>query len=507
MDKADNVIKFIKNLRHVKAPFFGNKFILEDWQEAFLRKLYGTVDDNGKRQYRQALLFVPRKSGKTTLAAALGLYHTFAAGEKGGEVYTAAGSRDQAALVFNTARDMLRQNKQLMERAKIVDSRKNISNVRTGTFFRALAADSYTAYGLNASVIICDELGFWKTRDLYDALLTSTGARSEPLILNITTAGMDHHGIGHEVYDYACKVRDGAVTDNTFLPWIYEAGKDDPWDEEATWEKANPALGSFRNKDELQALCKKAKEVPALESAFRRLYLNQWVSAESTWIGIDKWDACAGTVDIEQLKDRPCYGGLDLSTTTDISSLCLVFPNEDDPPAYDVLSYSWLPESRAKSNPDRVPYDAWRRHGHLETTPGDVIDYRHIKNKILNLSKVFDIKEIGFDRWNASQLVSELLDEDAPMVEVGMGYASMSAPMKWLEELILSQRLNHGGNPVLRWAASNVVVEMDAAGNIKPSKTKSDLRIDPVVALVIALSRAQNREELSVYDKQSMLVL
>lgn len=506
MDPAEKVLKFIKNLRHVKAPYYGERFIPEPWQEAYLRQLYGTVDERGRRQYRQSLLFIPRKSGKTTLAAALGLYHTFAAGEKGGEVYCAAGSRDQAALVFNTARDMLRQNPVLMERAKVIDSRKNISNVLTGTFFRALAADAHTAYGLNASVIICDELGFWRDRQLYDALVTSTGARVDPLILVITTAGMDHHGIGHEVYDYAKKVQDGVVVDKTFLPCLFEAGPEDPWDDPATWARANPALGTFRNRDELAALCQRAVEVPALESAFRRLYLNQWVSAETSWISLDKWDECDLSTS-RQLTDRPAWGGLDLSSTTDLSSFTLVFPDDNDPPAYDVLSWSWIPEERIHTNRDRVPYDAWQRQEYLETTPGNVVDYRHIKHKILELASLYDIQEIGFDRWNSSQLVTELLDEGAPMVEVGMGYASLSTPTKWLEELILARRLRHGGNPVLRWAASNVTIEMDPAGNIKPSKAKSMQRIDPIVSLVLALSRAQYKQGGSVYDKKQMLIL
>jgi len=247
--------------------------------------------------------------------------------------------------------------------------------------------------------------------------------------------------------------------------------------------------------------------VPALESAFRRLYLNQWVSSESTWLSLDKWDLCSAGIDVDSLIGRPCYGGLDLSSTTDLSSFCLIFPDEKDPAGYDVLSWSWLPEQRVKTNADRVPYDAWQREGFIETTPGEVIDYRHIKEKILSLSAEFNIKEIAFDRWNSSQLVTELLDEGANMIQTGMGYASMSGPTKWLEELILAGRIRHGGNPLLRWAASNVTIESDFAGNIKPSKAKSIQRIDPVVALILALSRAQYREAGSVYNDRQMLVL
>lgn len=505
--RADEVLKFIRHLKHVKSPWYGHPFRPARWQQQFLRELYGRTDSNGRRQYRQALLFVPRKSGKTTLASALALYHLFASGEKGGEIYAAAGSRDQASLVFNTARDMVLQNPALRERCRIQDSRKNISHLQTGTFFRALAADANTAYGLNASVVICDELAFWKSRDLYDALVTSTGARSEPLILTTTTAGVDTESVGKEVYSYAKEVAQGTVEDPTFLPWIYEAAAEDAWDEPETWEKANPALGLYRNREELEALCTKAKAVPALESSFRRLYLNQWTSAETVWLPLEKWDQCAQEPAPAALRGRPCYGGLDLSSTTDLSSFTLLFPDDADPPNFDLLSWSWLPEARVVANKDRVPYDSWARQGYLESTPGDVVDYRQIKHRIMELASTYDIKEIGFDRWNSSQLVTELLDAGANMVEVPMTFSGLSAPTKMLEELVLGGRLRHGGNPLLRWAVSGVSVDVDPNSNIKPSKQKSNHRIDPVVAAILALARAQHRVKRSIYEERELLYI
>ncbi|MBN4074750.1 MAG: terminase [Alkaliphilus sp.] len=503
--RSNRVIKFVEMLKHTKSPWYGLPFELMKWQNELLTKLYGTETENGKRQYRQALLYLPRKSGKTTLSAALALYHLFADGVSGGEVYVVAGSRDQASLCFNTARDMVRQNKQLMSRAKIIDSRKTIVNINTGSFMRALASDVGNLHGLNASCVICDELHTWKDRELWDTITTSGGTRSEPLVIAITTAGNDRQSVCYELYDYAKKVASNVIEDKTFFPAVFEADEDDDWTDPKTWEKANPALGSFRNLDELESLCKKAQEMPALEASFRRLYLNQWVSTDTAWLPIDRWNDCKGQVDLEKLKNRTCYGGLDLSTTTDLSSFCLVFPAEDG--TYEVIPYFWIPEAKLLNNRDRVNYRLWQKKGFLEVTPGDVIDYRAILHKIHELSKIYQIKEIAYDRWNASQLVVELQSDGAEMVGTGMGFASMSAPTKQLEELVLSKRIRHGSNPVLSWCIANVILEQDAAGNCKPSKAKSTQRIDGAVALILALSRGMLREKRSVYSDRGLLII
>ena len=506
MDRAQRVINFVQMLKHTKSPWYGRPFILQEWQREILTTLYGAETESGLRQYRQALLFLPRKSGKTTLAAALSLYHLFADGVNGGEIYTVASSRDQASLCFNTARDMVRQNKQLMARAKIIDSRKTIANVNTGSFCRALASDVANLHGLNASCVIADELHTWRDRELWETITTSGGTRTEPMTIGITTAGIDRQSICYELYDYAKKIQEGVIEDKTFLPAIYEAEEGDDWTSPETWAKANPALGTFRNLDELESLCKKAQELPALEASFRRLYLNQWVSADTAWLPIVRWDACNHPIIPDSLKGKTCYGGLDLSTTTDLSSFCLLFP-ADDGCSYDVLPYFWIPESKLQNNRDRVDYRTWQRQGFLEVTLGDIIDYRHIKHKIDELSKLYQIKEIAFDRWNSSQLVVELQSEGATMVGTGMGFASMSAPTKHLEELVLSQRIRHSGHPVLAWCAANVTLEQDAAGNVKPSKAKSTARIDGAVALILALSRAMLRKPKSVYLERGLRVI
>lgn len=511
MDRAERVLKFLQHLKHSKAPWAGHPFELLPFQIDFINQLYGTLRKDGQRQYRQALLYLPRKNGKTALAAGLALYHLAADGKPGGEVYMAAGSRDQASICFNQARDFVRGSKVLSKRLRVIEYSKRIIDKETGSILRALAADGGLAHGLNPTAIIADELHVWegkRGREMWEALQTGFGAREEPLLLAISTAGHDRTSLFWELYDHAKKVNEGMVKDPTFLPALYEADQQDDWTSPSTWAKANPALGTFRSLDDMKALFDRARQSPALENSFRRLYLNQWTQSETAWIPADRWDACGGLVVPERLKARECWGGLDLSSTTDLSAFVLVFPDDNDPPSYTVLPYFWLPEARTTADRrDVADYRAWARAGYMKLLPGDVLDQRAIKADIQRLAKQYRIKEIAFDRWNATQLAVELGEEGANMVSTGMGYASLSAPTKTLEEWILAGRLNHGGHPVLRWCVGNVTLEQDAAGNIKPSKGRSKDRIDGAMALVLAISRAMLREKKSVYRERGLLTV
>jgi phage terminase large subunit-like protein len=512
MDRADRVLKFISHLKHSKAPWAGLPFEPMPWQVDFIRELYGTLNPDGTRQYRQALLYLPRKNGKSFMAAALALYHLIADGKEGAEVYLAAGSREQASVVFNQCRDFVRSNKTLSKRLRVIEYSKRIIDDKTSSVLRALSADGALQHGLNPTAVIADEVHIWegkRGRELWEALVTSFGGREEPLLLCISTAGYDRTSLFWELYDYAKKVQEDPKSDPTFLPCLYEAGLDDDWLDVKVWKKANPALGEFRSLEDMQALATKAKESAALENSFRRLYLNQWTSAEIAWIPADKWAACGSLIAPERLRGRECFGGLDLSATTDLAAFVLVFPDDNDPPSYDILPYFWLPEARATAERrDVVDYRAWARSGDLKLMPGEVLDQREIKRDIQNLANTYRIKEIAFDRWNAFQLAVELEEEGATMVSTGMGYASMSMPTKTLEELVLSRRLEHGGHPVLAWNMQNVVLEQDAAGNIKPSKARSKDRIDGAVALILAISRAVLREpKATVYRERGLLVI
>ena len=509
--KARRAVDFIQKLRHTKGQWAGQNFILQDWQrEKIIRPLFGTLNPDGSRQYRTCYVELPRKNGKTTVASAIALYLLYADSEAGCEIYSAANDRPQAALVFNEAAAMVRQEPNLFNISKIVDSQKRIVYRRFNSFYCAISAEAFTKWGINAHGIIYDELHAAPDRDLWDTLTTSTGSRRQPLTLVITTAGYDRNSICWEQHDYALKVQNGVIEDPTFLPVIFSAPEEADWKDERVWAKCNPALGTFRNIDEMRTLCNKAMETPALEMAFRRLYLNQWVNSVERWLPMGAWDACSSAVNVEKLSGRTCYAGLDLSATTDLTALALVFINEDG--TLDVLMHFWIPGDTAvdKEKRDRVPYRAWANEGLIKLTQGNVIDYQYIRHTLHELKERYDIAEIAFDRWGATKLSQDLTDDGFLMVPFGQGFASMSAPTKELMNLVLSKKIRHGGHPVLRWNADNLVVRMDPAGNLKPDKEKSTQKIDGMVALIMAIDRASrhsNLIETSLYETQGLTVI
>jgi phage terminase large subunit-like protein len=505
---ASRAVNFFgRALTHAQGQWAGQPFRLLPWQEhEIIRPLFGTLRDDGLRQYRTCYVEVPRKNGKTTLAAGLALYLLMADNEPGAQVYCAASDRDQASLVFNAAAQMVRQSSVLASRCKVIDSTKRIVLPGTASFYRAIPADAGGAHGLNASGVVVDEVHVQPNRDLIDALVTSVGARRQPLIFYITTAGYDRNSICWELHDYALKVKAGIIDDPTFLPVVYAADEGDDWKDPASWAKANPGLGETVSLEYLAGECKRAQEVPAYENTFRRLHLDQWTQQATRWLPMDRWDACNEPVDVAALRGRPCYGGLDLSTTTDLSACAFVFP--DGAGNLDVLAHGWIPEDNLaeRERRDRVPYSLWIRQGHITATPGNVIDYAFIRQWIKDAATRHSVREIGYDPYNATQLVIQLQDQDGlTMVPVRQGYLSLSAPTKELLGLVLGRRIRHGANPVLRWAADNVMVTTDAAQNIKPDKEKSTQRIDPIVALIIALERASRAgNATSVYESRGI---
>ena len=506
-NKAIRVKKFIERLKHSKGEYAGRNFILEDWQyNDIIRPLYGTINPDGTRQYRICLIMVAKKNGKTTLAAALALYHLFADQEMGGEVYAAATDRPQSSLTFNESANMVKQSPSLTRKSKIVDSQKRIVNYRTNSFYRAIPANVPSSHGVNASFAVYDELHAAANRKLFDILLTSMGTRRQPLLVIITTAGFDRHSILYEQYDYAKKILSGVIKDKTFLPVIYEADEKDDWQDEKVWHKANPALGTFRKLDDMRSLANKAKEIPALQNTFKRFYLDMWTQQETKWLPIEKWDACPNKFDIKKLKGKICYGGLDLSSTTDLTAFSLIFPEE-----YKIITHCFIPKEKMleKEAKDKVPYSIWEKQGYINATEGNVVDYAFIEDKVKKEAEKYQIKEIGYDRWNADYLVQRLIAEgNIEMIPVGMGFASMNAPTKYLEALILDKKINHGGNPVTRWNFDNVMMKEDPAGNIKPDKSKSTQKIDAIVSIIIATDRLMRHEEQkSIYETQEVKVI
>jgi phage terminase large subunit-like protein len=504
---AEKAVNFLSHLKHTKGAFAGKPFILAEWQERdIIRPLFGTLDQKGKRQYRTAYIEIPRKNGKSEVAAGIALKLLFADKEMGGEVYSCAADRDQAGIVFGVAAQMVRQNSQLFERCRIIDSQKRIVVYKTASFYHAVSADVPTKHGVNPSGVIFDELHAQPNRHLWDIFTTGSGTRAQPLVVALTTAGYDRNTIGYEIHDYALKVIRGVIKDPAFFAYICAVPEKEDWTDERLWFAANPALGDFLDVEEMRSFASRAKQTPALQNTFRRFRLNQWVKQEVRWMPMDAWDAAAGgEIDSGELEGMKCYVGLDLSSSIDIAAAVFLFPFGD---LFKILPFFFIPEDSMyiRSKKDRVPYDVWERQGHVIATEGNVIDYKAIFNKIEEMNKKVHILEIAYDRWGMTQLSQDLAGAGYTMVPFGQGFASMAAPTRELIKLVLEKKIEHGANPPLRWMADNMAVEQDAAGNQKPSKKGSRERIDGMVALIMALGRAIAHASVkrSVYETRGI---
>ena len=505
-EAADRAVSFIeKFITHTKGEKSGMPLILEKWQREIVEKIFGWKNKKTNlRQYRTCFIMLGRKNGKTTLTAGIGLYMLFADEEKGSEIYAAAGDRNQAGLVHEIAKGMILNNPELTARAKIL--RNSIVNESKGNYFQAISSDSKTKHGFNANCVIFDELHTQVNRDLWDTLHTSTASRRQPLVIAITTAGYDKQSICYEVYSYAKKVLDGSIKDDSFLPIIYEAEMDSDITLESTWKKANPNYGVSLKKEYMQRESKKALDIPSYLNSYLRLHLSQWTENEIKWMGDKEWMECEG--ELGDLSNMECWGGLDLATTRDITAFVLIFRVDN---IFKIKPYFFVPRDNAKARSDRdgVDYMSWISQGHIIATEGNVTDYSFIRKKINELSKKYRIQSIAYDRWNASQLVIDLIGDGATLSAIGMGFASQSAPTKQLEKLILSKEIEHDGNPVLRWMMGNVQLEIDAADNQKISKKKSKEKIDGVAATIMALAEymTEEKEGDSVYDNRGLLML
>lgn len=512
---------FLRRLRHVKGELARKPFELLSWQQAIITNIFGwKLRATGMRRYREAFIYLPRKNGKTTMAAGIILVVACMDGEPGAELYSAAADRDQAALVWQQVEGMVAQDPSLSQHFKILKSFKTIEG-DNGCYYRAISSEANTKHGYNTHCAVIDELHAHQNRELVDVLITSTGARRQPLIVHITTADYDRESICNEKYDYACKVRDGLIDDPAFLPVIYEAAPGDDWRDEAIWAKANPNFGISVSIEYLRRECKRAVETPSYENTFRRLNLNQRTQQDKRWLQMDRWDASSGLSPgqtagdwlasaMVRLRGKRCFGGLDLSSIRDLTAFSLAFPQPGG--CWDVLCWLWVPEKRMRNREERdnVPYETWAKQDWIEKTPGDVIDYQYVRRRIVELGKQFDIDQIGYDPYNATETAQRLQDEDGfKLVQFRQGYLSMSAPSKEFERLVMSAQVHHGGHPVLRWMAGNVGVTTDPAGNIKPVKgeDKDPNRIDGIVAAIMSLGigMVQPAKKISVYSKRGVV--
>ena len=512
-DAADYAVMFIESLCHTKGTWAGKPFELIDWQEQIIRDLFGVLKPNGYRQFNTAYIEIPKKQGKSELAAAVALLLLCGDGEERAEVYGCAADRNQAKIVFDVAVDMVRFCPALSKRVKILESQKKITYLPTNSSYQVLSADVANKHGFNTHGVIFDELHTQPNRKLFDVMLQGSGdARMQPLYFLITTAGNDTNSICYEVHQKAIDIAEGRKADPTFYSVIYGAAEDEDWTDPKVWKKANPSLGITVGIDKVKAACESAQQNPGEENAFRQLRLNQWVKQSVRWMPMDKWDACAFPVSEDDLEGRICYGGLDLSSTTDITAFVLVFPPLDEEDKYYILPYFWIPEETLdlRVRRDHVPYDLWERQGTLMTTEGNVVHYGYIEKFIERLGEKFNIREIAFDRWGAVQMVQNLEGMGFTVVPFGQGFKDMSPPTKELMKLVLEEKIAHGGHPVLRWMMDNIFIRTDPAGNIKADKEKSTEKIDGAIATIMGLDRAircGNDTGASVYDSRGLLFI
>ena len=473
--KADRAVAFIQNLCHTKGKWAGTPFMLLPWQEQIVRDIFGIVKENGKRQFLTAYVEIPKKQGKSELAAAVALYLLYADNEQSAEVYGAACDRNQASIVFDVAKQMVQMSPALMRRSKITAAQKRIVNYSNNGYYQVLSAETGTKHGLNVSGLVFDEIHAQPNRQLYDVLTKGSGdAREQPLFFIITTAGTNKNSICYELHTKALDLLGGRKNDPSFYPVVYGLSIEDDWTDETNWYKANPSLGHTISIDRVREAYQNALDNPAEENVFKQLRLNIWTSATVCWIPEHIYDRGNRPIDKDDLYGRECFGGLDLSSTSDITALSLVFPPRSEDESYIVLPFFWLPEEtlELRCRRDHVLYDVWKRQGYINTTEGNVVHYGFIEKFIEDLGERYNIKEIAFDRWNATQMVQNLEDMGFTVVPFGQGYKDMSPPSKELYKLLMEGRINHGGNPVLKWMAQNVVMHQDTAGNIKPDKDK-----------------------------------
>lgn len=493
---------FAAHLRHIEGELAGQPLALAEWQKRdIIRPLFGTLTPEGYRRFRTCYVEVPRKNGKSTLAAGLALYLLFCDQEPGAQVISAAANLSQARICFKMARKMVLNSPMLASRCTIY---KDAIETHAGSVYHAISSAADTKDGLNCHGIIFDETHAQKTRDLWDVLESSTGARRQPLLFSITTAGKDKETLCGELHTYARSILDGTIQDDTFLPVIYGAPADADWQDPAVWKMANPGYGISCYEEYFRSQVRKAKANRGMELNFRRKNLCQWTETATGWIPLSRWDACQGS--LPDLTGRECIGALDLSSTMDLTALVLCFEVDGQ---YFLLPFGWAPsgavEEREKRN--KAKYSKWIESNHLFETEGDIIDEDAIFDKIKDLAQTYRIKEMRFDRYKAGYMAQRVMGLGVEVTYFGQGFASMGNACSDFEKLVYSRNLVHDGHPVLRWCLANTSVKTDEAGNRKPDKKVSREKIDLAVASVMAASGARvgSVNGTSIYETRGML--
>lgn len=506
-DAGERAVRFISNLTHT-GDYAGQPFSPRPWQRAIVERLFGTLQKDGTRQYRSAFLGMPRKQGKTELAAAMLLYLLLGSGRKGQHIYSASGDRAQASLIYRAAASMVRNDAMLSKLCLTYDGYKKIICEQNDSFYEALSSDAPRKHGLGPSAVLFDEVHVLPDRALHDALTTGFAARREPLTIYVTTAGWDRHSLCYELWDHALKVRDGIVQDPTFLPILFAAEPDDDWESEQTWRKAMPALGDFCSIEFVRNEYAKVKNGILDENAFRQLYLNQWTEQKVRWMSMDRWNACRVDVSLPEFVGQECFCGLDLSQTRDLTSFSAVFPGMD---GYTVFTKSWAPQDGRWRNEQRTAelYRRWERDGFLEFMPGESIEYDYIEHAIAQFAQDFVIKKVFADRAFANQLCTRLRDVHGIEVEfIPQTALRLNEPTLAFERFVLAKKLRQN-DPVLTWAVSNAAARTGPTGLVQLDKAKSTGRIDPLMATIFALAACSEAPSDTgfVYAERGMLFI
>lgn len=505
--RAEKICKFVELLPHIKGPKAGERIVLEPWQVFLLTTVFGWVKPDGSRRFRRVYVEVPRGNGKSALSSAVALYMLCADGEGGAEVYSFATTRDQAKIVFGDAQHMVRMTPGIRSAFGVETGAHSIYVMRSASKFEPLSAEGSTLDGLNTHFACVDELHAHKTRVVYDVVETSIGKRAQSLLWVITTAGSNRAGICYEVRTFVTKMLDGIVEDESQFGVIYGLDEGDDWTSEAALVKANPNWDVSVRAEVLGPLQAKAMQLPSAVNNFKTKHLNEWVNADTAWMDMRAWDACQNqAIELDQFLGQPCWIGLDLASKVDIAALSLIFRDPENQGTFIAFAKHYLPEDTVSSS-SNSQYSGWMRAGRLTVTPGNVIDFGWIEADLLDLCSRFDVQSVAFDPFQATQLSTRMVAEGLPMVEVRPTVLNFSEPMKTLEALVLQRKLIHDGDPVLAWMASNVVAHLDAKDNIYPRKERAENKIDGIVALIMALSRAIKQEDSLVLGSDYELML
>lgn len=499
--RANLAVRFFESLKHTKGQFSGQPFVLLPWQNQIIRDVYGTLKDDGTRQYKYVYIELPKKQGKSELAAGAALYQLFLDGEKNGEIYGCAADREQASLIFDVAVDMIDQAPALSKRARITKSQKIITDRKTGSFYKVMSAEAYTKHGLNLSACIFDELHAQPNRNLWDVMTFGAGdARRQPIWWILTTAGddPDRVSVGWEQHEYASKILAGDIIDPTWYCVIYGYDGEDIYNEEI-WRQTNPSLGVTVQLESIREAAEKAKIKPADERLFRWLRLNQWITTKlTTWLPLDLFDKTIGAWNRADLLGLDCYLGLDLSSTTDLTALTVVFPPQGKQLDWRVFWDCWIPAENMKEriDKDHVPYDLWAKEGWITPTEGNVVDYTKIRDRILEIKKFHNVLEVCSDRAFATMLLQELEQEGLTSVDIPQNFMTLTNPLSETERLLRDGKITHEPNQVARWCFGNASIATNGNAQmklVKEHKGKSVVRtrrIDLVSAWIDAMARA-----------------